>query len=42
MDTGYFHLSATVNNAAMNKYLFKALLSILLGLSQKWNCWIMW
>ena len=42
MDTGYFHLLAIVNNAAMNNYLFKALLSILLGISQKWNCWIMW
>ena len=35
MDIGYSHLLTIVNNAAMNKYLFKALLSILLGISQK-------
>ena len=40
---GCFPLVPVVNNALMNtvyRYLLETLLSVLLGKSHKWNCWI--
>lgn len=42
---GSFHLSAAVNNAAVNVgvlYHFETLLPVLWGDTQEWNYWVRW